>query len=68
MEYFLINVKTGKVFEGQNSDKRTSLTTSVIIGKYGNNYTVGDMINYVLQDQAEKLVKNILKNGLKAVR
>ena len=67
MEYFLINVKNGKVFEGQNSDKRTSLTTNVLIGKYGNNYTVGDMVNYVLQDQAEKLVKNILKNGLKAV-
>ena len=67
MEYFLINVKSGKVFEGQNSEKRTSLTTNVLIGKYGNNYTVGDMVNYVLQDQAGKLVKNILKNGLKAV-
>jgi hypothetical protein len=67
MEYFLINVKNGKVFEGQNSEKRTSLTTNVLIGKYGNNYTVGDMVNYVLQDQADKLVKNILKHGLKAV-
>lgn len=67
MEYFLINVKTGKVFEGQNSEKRTSLTTNILIGKYGNNYTVGDMVNYVLQDQAAKLVKNILKKGLKAV-
>ncbi len=67
MEYYLINVKTGKVFEGQNSEKRTSLTTNVLIGKYGNNYTVGDMVNYVLQDQAGKLVQNILKRGLKAV-
>lgn len=67
MEYFLVNVKNGKVFEGQNADKRTSLTTSVIIGKYGNNYTVGDMVNYVLQDQADKLVKNLVKRGLKAV-
>mgnify|MGYP007069852167 CR=1 FL=1 len=67
MEYYLINVRTGKVFEGQNSEKRTSLTTNVLIGKYGNNYTVGDMVNYVLQDQAGKLVQNILKRGLKAV-
>ncbi len=67
MEYFLINVKTGNVFEGQNSDKRTSLTTNILIGKYGNNYTVGDMVNYVLEDQADKLVKNILKRGLQAV-
>ena len=67
MEYYLISTRTGKVFEGQNSDKRTSLTTNVIIGKYGNNYTVGDMINFVLQDQAGKLVDNLVKRGLKAV-
>lgn len=67
MEYYLVNVKNGKVFEGQNSEKRTSLTTNILIGKYGNNYTVSDMVNYVLQDQADKLVKNILKRGLKAV-
>lgn len=67
MEYFLVNVKNGKVYEGQNSDKRTSLTTNVLIGNYGANYTVGDMINYVLQDQASKLVENILKRGMKAI-
>lgn len=67
MEYYLVNVKSGKVFEGQNTQKRTSLTTNILIGKYGDNYTVGDMVNYVLQDQAGKLVKNILKRGLKAV-
>ena len=67
MEYYLVNVKSGKVFEGQNTQKRTSLTTNILIGKYGDNYTVGDMVNYVLQDQASKLVKNILKRGLKAV-
>lgn len=67
MEYYLVNVKSGKVFEGQNTQKRTSLTTNILIGKYGDNYTVGDMVNYVLQDQASKLVKNILKRGVKAV-
>lgn len=67
MEYFLINTKTGKVFEGQNAQKRTSLTTNVLIGKYGNNYTVGDMINFVLEDQAGRLVENLVKRGLKAV-
>ena len=67
MEYYLISTRTGKVFEGQNTEKRTSLTTNIIIGKYGNNYTVGDMINYVLEDQAGKLVENILKRGMKAV-
>lgn len=67
MEYYLVNTRTGRVFEGQNSEKRTSLTTNVIIGKYGNNYTVGDMINYVLEDQAGKLIENLSKRGLKAV-
>ncbi len=67
MEYFLIDVRSGRVFEGQNSDKRTSLTVNVLIGEYGSNFTVGDMINFVLNDQADKLVKNILRRGLQAV-
>lgn len=68
MEYYLVNVKTGKVFEGQNIEKRTSLTTNVLIGKYGNNYTIGDMINFVLNKQAGELVENLTKKGLKAIK
>lgn len=67
MEYYLVNVRTGKVFEGQNINKRTSLTTSVLIGKYGNNYTIADMVNFVLENQSDQLVKTLLKSGLKAV-
>lgn len=68
MEYYLVNVRNGRVYEGQNSQKRTSLTTNVLIGKYGDNYTVGDMVNYVLEDQAKKLVDNVVKKGLNAIK
>ena len=67
LEYYLINTKTGKVFEGQNAEKKTSLTTNVLVGKYGNNFTVHDMVNYILKDQAEKVADDVLKKALKAI-
>lgn len=61
LEYYLIDVKSGKVFEGQNAEKRTSLTTNVLIGRYGQNYTVKDMVEYILYDQSQQLAKGIEK-------
>ena len=67
LEYYLINTKTGKVYEGQNAEKKTSLTTNVLVGKYGNNFTVHDMVNYVLKDQAEKVADGVLNKALKII-
>lgn len=61
LEYYLIDVKSGKVFEGQNAEKRTSLTTNVLIGRYGQNYTVKDMVEYILYDQSQQLAKGLEK-------
>ena len=66
LEYYLVDVKTGKVYEGQNAEKRTSLTTNVLIGKYGQNYNVGNMVEYILTDQAQKVAKGIDK-GVKTL-
>ncbi len=67
LEYYLINTRTGKVFEGQNAEKKTSLTTNVLIGKYGNNFKVQDMVNYVLEDQAKKVAAGVLGKAIKAI-
>ena len=68
LEYYLVNTKTGKVYEGQNAEKKTSLTTNALVGKYGNNFTVHDMVNYVLKDQAEKVADGVLNKALKTLR
>ena len=67
LEYYLINTRTGKVFEGQNAEKKTSLTTNVLIGKYGNNFTIQDMVNYVLTDQANKIANGVFGKALKTI-
>lgn len=66
LEYYLVNAKTGKVYEGQNAEKRTSLTTNVLVGAYGQNYTVKDMVEYILFDQAQKVAKGLGK-GIKTL-
>lgn len=67
LDYYLIEVKSGKVFTGQISDKRTKLSSSQLTKIYGRNCTVNDMLNYVLTEQALKIEKNILDKGFKAL-
>lgn len=66
LDYYLVEVKSGKVFAGQISDKRTSLSGGKIIRAYGNKYTVDDMLAFALTEQALRIEKNILDKGLKS--
>ena len=67
MEYYLINVKTGKVFEGQNAQKKTALMKNVLIGKEGQKTNATQLIMDILKDQAVQIVKLIENKGLKAI-
>ena len=66
LDYYLIEIKSGKVFTGQISDKKTKLIEKQIATIYKSNYNVNDMLNYVLREQALKMQKNILDKGFKA--
>ena len=67
MDYYLVEVKTGKVFAGQISDKRTKLTKKILTQRYGARYTVENMLNYLLTEQALKIEKNLREKGFKAL-
>lgn len=66
LDYYLVEVKTGKVFTGQIADNKTKLATNQIAKIYGRNYTADDMLNYFLTELARKIQKNILDKGFKA--
>lgn len=68
MEYYLVNAKTGKVFEGQNTAKKTSLKINVLFGNYGTTNDTNGLLDYVLDDQAAKLAKVIKGKGINAVK
>ena len=67
IDYYLVEVKTGKVFAGQISDKKTKLTKKILTQRYGAKYTVNNMLNYLLTEQALKIEKNIFDKGFKAL-
>ena len=67
IDYYLVEVKTGKVFAGEISDKKTKLTKKILTQRYGAKYTVNHMLNYLLTEQALKIEKNILDKGFKAL-
>ena len=66
--YYLINTKTGQVYEGQYKNKRTSLISNIIIGKAGDRLTVSQMVKDILDKQAEELANDAIKNGLNKIR
>ena len=67
LEFYLINTKTGKVFEGQNIEKKNSLVTNILIDKYGNNFTIQEMMQSLMMTQAQQIVKIISGKAIKAI-
>ena len=66
LDYYLVEVKSGKVFAGQISDKRTKLSSGQISQTYGRKYTVDNMLAFALTEQALRIEKNILDKGIKS--
>ncbi|MBR1859289.1 MAG: hypothetical protein IJ797_07310, partial [Selenomonadaceae bacterium] len=67
LEFYLINTKTGKVFEGQNAEKKTSLVSNILISKYGNNFTIQEMIQTLIAAQSQQIIKTINNKAIKAI-
>lgn len=61
IEFYLINTKSGEVFEGQNFEKSTSLSRFNI----GDNFTIQDMMQSLMERQAKDIVKFISSKKLK---
>ena len=66
LDYYLVEVSTGKVFAGQIADKRTKLDRGKIQATYGKNYKVDSMLKFALVDLAQRIEKNIFERGFKA--
>lgn len=68
LEYYLVNTKTAKVYEGQNAQKKTALMKNVVIGKEGQKANATQLLMEILKDQAQQIVKGLESKGLKAIR
>lgn len=68
LEYYLVNTKTAKVYEGQNAQKKTALMKNVVIGKEGQKANVTQLLMEILKDQAQQIVKGLESKGLKAIK
>lgn len=68
LEYYLVNTKTAKVYEGQNAQKKTALMRNVVIGQQGQMANANQLLMEILKDQAQQIVKGLEGKGLKAIR
>lgn len=67
LEYYLVNVKTCQVYEGQNAQKKTALMKNVVVGKQGQKANATQLLTEILKDQAQQIVKGLESKGLKTV-
>ena len=67
LEFYLINTKTAKVYEGQNFEKKVSLVSNFLITEYGNNFTIQEMMQSLMSYQVKQIVKTINSKAIKAV-
>ena len=67
LEYYLVNAKTGRVYEGQNAQKKVALMKNVIVGKQGQKANATQLLTEILKEQAQQIVKGVETKGLKTV-
>ncbi len=67
MDYYLINVHTGKVYEGHNTTSKRGQIINILFGKYGKGATVQQLLQVMFEKQAEQTVQDIYGKGKKAL-
>ena len=67
MNYYLVDTRTGRVFEGPNETVKRGQIINLLIDKYGKGFTVEQMLHCVLDMQAKKTADKITGVGLKAI-
>ena len=65
MDYYLINVKTGQVYEGHNTTSKRGQIINILFGKYGKGATVQQLLQVMFEVQAERTVKDVYGKGRK---
>ncbi len=67
MDYYLINVHTGTVYEGHNTTAKRGQIMNILFGKYGKGATVQQLLQVMFEKQAERTVQDIYGKGRKAL-
>lgn len=67
-EYYLIDAKEGRVYEGQNITGKTSQILNIVIGEYGKGASVQQLMQVMFEEQSKRIVEDIKKKGLKTLR
>lgn len=67
MDFYLVDVKTGKVYEGRNVTNKSSNIRNVLIGRFGKGASVQQLLQVMFEQQGKKMIEDINKNGFKAL-
>lgn len=67
LDYYLIHVDTGLVYEGHCENTKTAQMMNFLIVKSGKGMNVDEMLNAIMETQTEDIAKEVAKKGLKAV-
>lgn len=68
LDYYLINASTGRVYEGHCENRKTAQLYNLALVQGGKGMNVDELLNHVMEAQTDDIVKDMVKNGMKAVQ
>lgn len=68
IDYYLINADSGAVYEGHSFTNKTTQIFNLILLKYGKKFDVQQLVQCILETQAERVVEDISGKGLNKVK
>lgn len=68
LDYYLVNASTGRVYEGHCENKKTAQMYNLALVQGGKGMNVNELLNHIMEAQTDDIVKDMIKNGMKAVQ
>ena len=68
LDYYIVNTETGNVYEGHCDNKKTAQMLNLAIVQTGKGMSVDEMLNQVMEAQANDVAKDFCQNGFPAVK
>lgn len=68
VEYYLVNAKTGMVYDGVSKEKTTAEQVNMFLLSYGKGMDMGMVVSGIMDKHVKAISKKIASNGIKALQ
>lgn len=68
LDYYLVDARTGRVYEGHCDNGKTAQMLNLAVAQWGKGMDVDAMLNEVMEAQAKDVADNLIRKGFSAMK